>query len=97
MARETRVTRGACVPPHLANSRRNFVGLVMVRAAVWRHGSVMTLCALSTIAGEPSGWFRCCSPLAFLCTRAALALVWLGVFVWSLAASCPDEGGSGEE
>ena len=57
----------------------------------------MTLCALSTIAGEPSGWFRCCSPLAFLCTRAALALVWLGVFVWSLAASCPDEGGSGEE
>ena len=41
--------------------------------------------------GKPAGWFRCCSPLAFLCTRATLALFWLGIFVWSLADSCPDE------
>ena len=41
--------------------------------------------------GKPAGWFRCCSPLAFLCTRAFLAVFWLAISVWSLAASCPDE------
>merc|ERR1711865_475730 len=38
-----------------------------------------------------AGWFRCCSPLAFLCTRAFLAVFWLAISVWSLAALCPDE------
>jgi len=44
-----------------------------------------------TAYGKPAGWFRCCSPLAFLCTRAFLAAFWLAISVWSLAASCPDE------
>ena len=44
-----------------------------------------------TAYGKPAGWFRCCSPLAFLCTRAFLAVFWLAIFVWSLADSCPDE------
>ena len=44
-----------------------------------------------TAYGKPAGWLRCCSPLAFLCTRAFLAVFWLAIFVWSLADSCPDE------
>ena len=30
-----------------------------------------------TAYDKPAGWFRCCSPLAFLCTRATLAFFWL--------------------
>ena len=44
-----------------------------------------------TAYGKPAGWFRCCSPLAFLSTRAFLAVFWLAISVWSLADSCPDE------
>eukprot|EP00964_Phaeocystis_antarctica_P116239 scaffold80197_cov53-Phaeocystis_antarctica.AAC.3 len=40
-----------------------------------------------TAYGKPAGWFRCCSPLAFLCARATLALFWLAIFVWSLVES----------
>ena len=44
-----------------------------------------------TAYGKPAGWFRCCSPFVFLCTRAFLAVFWLAISVWSLADSCPAE------
>ena len=43
-----------------------------------------------TAYGKPAGLFRCCSPAAFLGTRAVLAVFWLAVACWSLAADCPD-------
>ena len=68
-----------CLAPVSGKCRTDHL-LFRLHAMPWR-----------TAYGKPAGWFRCCSPLAFLCTRATLALFWLGIFVWSLADSCPDE------
>lgn len=37
--------------------------------------------------GQPSSLIACCTPVQFFAIRVMLMLIWLGVFVWSLAVS----------